>query len=336
MSEIYCPMVGECPHKHSLVIGNSFFLIEPFDEEKENREKAVENALTKVFTEGNFLLSKADEEITSISIYCDICRKISASSFCIVDLTPKKVSNELVIRPNVALELGLAYGKNKPAIILLGNLAGGESIPSDIRFVRYYRFSFPITDWESLENELAEIIRDIYLGKRIPSQIPSWGLSTLRTAIPELECLIEALLNKERIYNHCKVVHLQYDNTRSLIAIITDPSFLRRGMVLRLLLFNRGLEQEVGKVKVSHIQNKEQIAQAFCFPDNVFHEMWRTIENDIIQTGQHNSTQFRVEPVIDEKEDLNTVASRLSLLKGLLKQVEKKNKSFNYMTEVLE
>ncbi len=143
----YCPMVGLCPYEQVEIQPNSYFLIQPFDKDKVKRETAIKDALIKFYgSEKKYDLRKSDSNIYDRGVYCDICIKIKSSQFCIVDITgelhkimdePEKIEEKVFLRPNVALELGMAYGLNKPALIMSGKLNGKRLIPSDIEFVRY-------------------------------------------------------------------------------------------------------------------------------------------------------------------------------------------------------
>ena len=83
----YCPMVGKCPREPVDIKPNSYFLVQPFDSEKEEREKAIDDALKKFYGSKKYELKKADSKISNLGIYCDICRKIKSSQFCIVDIS---------------------------------------------------------------------------------------------------------------------------------------------------------------------------------------------------------------------------------------------------------
>jgi len=87
----YCPVVGTCPHEPVKIIQNSFFVIEPFDEDKEKRETAIDEGLSDYYGKKNFTLITADREITDKGLYCDICEKIKSCQVCLADITPRDV-----------------------------------------------------------------------------------------------------------------------------------------------------------------------------------------------------------------------------------------------------
>jgi hypothetical protein len=167
----YCPMVGKCPYEPVGVKPNSYFLVQPFDSEKEEREKAIGDALKKFYGSKKYELKKSDFKISDNSSYCDICLKIKASQFCIVDISGElheiidkesgKKESKVSLRPNVALELGMAYGFNKPALILSRKLNGKGLIPSDIAFVRYIDISLiKFGGWSVASQKLLDRLRE--------------------------------------------------------------------------------------------------------------------------------------------------------------------------------
>lgn len=146
-SESSCPVVGKCPHEPVEVIPNSFFLIQPFDKHQKDREKAIERALEKYdsylkHSHKKHSLKKSDSMIYDSGVFCDICRKIKSSRYCIADITGESYNivdengeqkSKVFIRPNVALELGMSYALGKPVFILSRKLSGKREIPTDIR-----------------------------------------------------------------------------------------------------------------------------------------------------------------------------------------------------------
>jgi len=99
---------GECPHYPISVIPNSFFLAEPYDSERIEREDAIKKALK------GFELQIADEHAMNIAITCKICQQIQKSQYGIVDITN--------LNENVLIELGMLYGFKKPVLILVKSI----------------------------------------------------------------------------------------------------------------------------------------------------------------------------------------------------------------------
>ncbi|WP_424353676.1 hypothetical protein [Methanosarcina mazei] len=147
--ESYCPLSEECSHKQINVVPNSYFLIEPFDELKEKREKGIWEALTTYYNKFGIepKLTMSDLRNAHLkSLYCNICYQIKSSKYCIVDITgelfdtinkEKKCEEKIFLRSNIAFELGLAYGFNKPTFVLSRKLNGKREFLSDIKFIQY-------------------------------------------------------------------------------------------------------------------------------------------------------------------------------------------------------
>jgi len=74
-----CPVVGQCPYSPIKINPNHYFLIEPFDGERELRELAVEIGLETRYGKNNFELITADRQISpEKGLFCDICKKIQS------------------------------------------------------------------------------------------------------------------------------------------------------------------------------------------------------------------------------------------------------------------
>lgn len=148
-NESYCPLSEECPHKAIPVEPNSYFLIEPFDELKEKREKGIWQALKSYYNQFGIepKLTIANLRNSHLKgLYCNICYQIKSSKYCIVDVSGELYSiinkarnqeEKIFLRSNVAFELGLAYGFNKPTFVLSRRLNGKREFLSDIKFIQY-------------------------------------------------------------------------------------------------------------------------------------------------------------------------------------------------------
>lgn len=268
----YCPVVGECPHEPVGTTSNSYFLVQPFDSEKENRENAIKAALTE-FYEGKqkYKLKTSDSKAYDVGSFCDICLKIKSSEFCIVDIsgelyeTIDKVSGNKekkpFLRPNVALELGMAYGFNKPAFILSRKLNNQRLIPSDIEFIRYIDIS-PIE----------------FSGWPVASQILLNRLRNRQPFIPLKESLdldfrifkkeLRMLLRfKERLPSlkrkSFKINQILLEGSK-LIGIIKDAQDLMENMCFKIYVLENGLENLIGLSEVYHVQ-PDGLAQVEIF-----------------------------------------------------------------------
>lgn len=316
----YCPVVGKCPHHPVTVIKNKFFLIEPFNDEKEIRERTIANSLKKVFGARNFELVTSENEIPEVGIYCDICRKIASSEYCITDLTPDLFGDKLIIRPNVALELGLAFGMHKPSLIISKKINGERLIPSDIKFIRY--IDIPFEDWSLLEQELVDTLKDICIGKVRAIQIPNILQENVLQICNEIRIIIKSLENQEKIYYNCKVIKFNYNIRREIIAIVSNAYFLKNGMKLSIFQVDDDIEIEMGILECWHIQPMENIAQCICYSIEESNLIWKKIEKQIIKQGYCDVGNNRLKPIIPDtftKDDIRRFKFELSILDNLIK-----------------
>jgi len=266
MEEInaYCPMVGKCPYEPVGVKPNSYFLVQPFDSEKEEREKAIEDALRKFYgSNKKYEFKKADSKISNLGIYCDICRKIKSSQFCIVDISGEiyettdkesgKKKTKVFLRPNVALELGMAYGFNKHALILSRKLNGKRLIPSDIEFVRYIDISFQ--GWSGASQKLLNRLRESVLPFR---PIKESLYLDYRKSKEDTKRYLKPLLHlKERLPSlrnrNFRINQIVYSGG-GIVGIIKDADDLIEGIGFNFYVSDRGIEQLVGQLEVYHVR----------------------------------------------------------------------------------
>ena len=295
----YCPMVDLCPHEPVDVKPDSYFLVQPFDSEKEEREKAIEDALKKFYGSKKYELKKSDSKISDKSIYCDICLKIKASQFCIVDISGEiyetidkesgKKETKVFLRPNVALELGMAYGFNKPALILSRKLNGKRLIPSDIEFIRYIDISFQ--GWSGASQKLLNRLRE-----SVPFRLIKESLDLdNRKLKKDIKKYFEPLLHlKERSSSlrnrNFKINKMVYSGGR-LVGIINDAEDLIEGICFDFYVLEQEIEQLVGQLKVYHVQPNglaqvefHRVEGGGDFLDNVTQHCF---ENDTSALGEH-------------------------------------------------
>ena len=308
----YCPMVGKCPYEPVGVKPNSYFLVQPFDSEKEEREKAIGDALKKFYgSNKKYELKKADSEISDKSIYCDICLKIKASQFCIVDLSGElhetidkesgKKESKVFLRPNVALELGMAYGFNKPALILSRKLNGKRLIPSDIAFVRYIDISLiKFGGWSVASQKLLDRLRESVPFRPIKESLDLDKIKLKK----DIKKYYKPLLHlKERLPSlrdrNFRINQIVYRGDR-LVGIIKDAKDLRDGICFDFYVLEQEIEQLVGQLEVYHVQPDglaqvefHRVEEGGDFLDNVTHHCF---ENDSFVPGEH-----RLELVVPEE-----------------------------------
>ena len=262
----YCPMVGKCPHEPVDIIPNSYFLIQPFDSEKEKREKAIEDALRKFYgSNQRYKLIKSDSKIYDFGSYCDIFIKIKSSQFCIVDIsgelheTINKVSGKketkVFLRPNVTLELGMAYGFNKPALILSRKLNNKRQLPSDIEFVRYIDITLiNFKGWSSASQKLLDRLRE-----RMPF-IPikeSVDLDQMKFK-QRIKKYYKTLLHlKKRLpflqKRNFKINQIVYREGK-LVGIIKEAKDLFEDIYFDFYVLENEIEQLVGQLRIYHVQ----------------------------------------------------------------------------------
>lgn len=309
MEEInaYCPMVGKCPYEPVYTKPDSYFLVQPFDREKKEREKAIGDALAKFYgSNKKYELKKADSKIYGFSNYCDICLKIKASQFCIVDISGElheivdkksgKKESKVFLRPNVALELGMAYGFNKPALILSRKLNGKRLIPSDIEFVRYISFGGWSVASQKVLNRLRErvlpfrtIKKSFDLDNRKKEDIKKYYKSLLH-----LKERLPSLRNKNFRIN--QIVY----RDGMLVGIIKDAEDLIEGICFNFYVLDQGIEQLVGQFQVYHVR-LDGLAQVDFYMveggGNYLNEVAQhCFRNDTFVPGEH-----RLELVVPEE-----------------------------------
>ena len=262
----YCPMVGKCPHEPEDIKPNSYFLVQPFDSEKEEREKAIDDALKKFYGDyKKYELKKSDSKIYDFSSYCDICFKIRSSQFCIVDISGEiheiidkesgKKGTKVFLRPNVALELGMAYGFNKHALILSRKLNGKRQIPSDIKFIRY--IDIPLIEFrgwsvasQNLLNRLRESVPFRFIKESLDLDNRKSKEDTKRYLKPLLHLKERLPSLRNRNFRINQIVY----SGGGIVGIIKDADDLIEGICFNFYVSDQGIEQLVGQLEVYHVR----------------------------------------------------------------------------------
>jgi len=272
--EHYCPVVEKCPHEPVRIKQNHFFLIEPFDEFKEKREKSIEDGLKNYFKKRRFSLVTADREITLKSLYCDICKKIKSCQVCIVDITPRILYKELknedsitrAIKENVMLELGLSYGLQKPVIIISRKVKNQRLIPSDLGFIRYLDNSSDISfdTWNELSDKIIGILSGIKSIGFYRKQIPDNQREIIKKLLYKLKIIYYSKKYKKEIdEKNLYISEFRLDENGYIIAIIPKGTLFKENMILRIIKIDNGFETPIGVVKIFHVQ-QNGIAQGYC------------------------------------------------------------------------
>jgi len=274
MEEIkdYCPVVGRCSREPVDIVPNSYFIVQPFDGEKGEREKAIDNALKKFYGNKKYKLKKSDSEIKHRGVYCDICFKIKSSQFCIVDISGElhetvdressKKETKVFLRSNVALELGLAYGFNKPAFILSRKLDGKRLIPSDIEFVRYIDISF--RGWSGASQKLLNRLRKSVPFRPIKESLDldnrklKKDIKKYLKPLQHLKERLPALRNRD-----FRINQIVYSGGR-LVGVIKDAEDLTEGICFNFYVLDQEIEQLAGQLKVYYVQPSGLAQAEFC------------------------------------------------------------------------
>lgn len=271
--ESHCPLTGNCCNMPIKQKPNSFFLIEPFDELKNQREEGINRALFSYYqniggTPTLLVANLGDSHL--YGLYCDICSKIKSSQYCIADITGelyKKVTKKkrmrsltkkdndekILLRSNVAFELGLAYGLNKPTFLLSGEINGKRAVPSDIHFVRYI---------DVQENNFE---KSLY--KALCQGAPLININSLPIKADQKELLrekIKLILNVKKNLpfinkKNYLINQIIWDNNQ-IIGIIQDSEYLFENMQFEIRIRKESLEIKIGLLKVD-LLNSSGFAQ---------------------------------------------------------------------------
>jgi hypothetical protein len=319
----YCPVVGICSHRASLK-PDTYFLIQPFDEEKQIRENEIRKALDTLYGDRKgsypnnkaYYLEKSDEEISNIGIYCEICQKIRSSQYCIVDITGKCYTTldnvesrkkKIFIRPNVTLELGMSYALNKPVFILSKEIEGKREIPSDIKFVTYIDITPKIEDvtptielgnWEGAAQKIVD-----YLRKALPKVYIQTLTVGKKLSYEDIMKSLSYLVNLKEI-SKCvedKTIEVDYIVYRNgkLIGVIPNGGFLKEGIPFKFYIADTdGIEDLVGDAEVYNIQ-PDGICQVEIFNLNDATKYPQEIINTcMLCSEKYNPSKSRLELLI--------------------------------------
>jgi len=318
----YCPMSGAtCSYDSLEVEPNSFFLIQPFDEEKSKREKAVDKALEKFYGKGKYKLKKSDSLIHFQGSYCDICKKIRSCQYCIADMTGEifKVITETEIkdkafwRPNVAFELGLAYGLSKPSLVLFKKLLDDHKVPSDIDFVRY--IDIRAKNWPMVSQKILDRLKECAPNRAI-LKANNWNEFDIDQFKKELESVIHQKESYIRTkYMKLKINQILYKNSR-LIFIIVNARDLMEGSYFSLYISENNIEEKKGLIRIDSINREKGVAQAEI-DVGIYRDYWTDIAKICSEKGNFVLGEHRLEVIIPhelEKLDIDEQKSLVSLL----------------------
>ena len=308
----YCPMVGICPHEPVNIEPDSYFLVQPFDSEKGEREKAIDDALKEFYGRKKYKLIKSDCKIHNHSSYCDICLKIKSSQFSIVDISGElhdtidkessKKERKVFLRPNVALELGMAYGFNKPALILSRKLNGKRLRPSDIEFVRYIDISLiEFRGWSLASQKLLHRLRESVVPFRPIKESLDLDNRKLKEYIKKYFKPLHHL--KERLPSlrnrDFRINQIVYRGGR-LVGIIKDAEDLIEGICFNFYVSDQEIEQLAGQLKVYHVP-PNGLAQAEYYRIERCGDYWNDVAQHCFENDRFVPDEHRLELVVPEE-----------------------------------
>jgi len=299
----YCQLVGSpCVHEPVKPKPNSCFLIQPFDRNKANREKAVKRALEYLYGRGNFNLLKSDSNVTPQSSFCDICTKIKSAQYCIADISGEiykifidsAAKDKIFLRSNIPLELGLAFGLNKPSIIIQRKLKNRRLDVSDLRYVRYTN----IDSWASAPNSI--------LGRLVPILAICYGVQPMD---PDIRPYFQKIINKLKSDISLKQRFLtlktkefkvnQILSTRvGLAGIIKNANNLKENFCFKLHATINDNEEFIGFAEIYDVQNINNIAYVKFYPEKGSEAYWTNVFKDCENNGRFIPEGHRLELIV--------------------------------------
>jgi hypothetical protein len=267
---------GECVHFPVDVIHGSFFISEPYDERRMEREDAIVRAI-----EG-YPYIVADHVIRNISLTCKVCQQIQSAQFGIVDVTG--------LNENVLIELGMLYGFNKPVIILIQKGQGIElEIPSNIIGIEQIRYE----NFTELNTKLENALKSLFdLWKREAEYFLD-----LRAILTERISYLENLIGAKKLMKagfSSEIVGFKVISGR-LVVVINKGLLheVRNGMTFEVFLHGEEVggeyleESSAGYLRVFHVQ--ERISQTYPQAKDLSHVFWRkavaegTLQRNIVK-----------------------------------------------------
>jgi hypothetical protein len=304
----YCPMTGTfCSYAPHEVEVNSYFLIQPFDGDKSEREEAIDFALRRFYGEGRYRLEKSDSSVHLQASYCDICLKIRSCQYCIVDISGEifkvligdEIKEKLFFRPNIPFELGLAYGFDKPAIILFRKLANNHKLPSDLDFIRY--FDITAQNWSMISQRLLDQLRESPPHRAILSNICQEviDIASMKAAIKSTIYLKENFYKFK--FEGFKINQIIFKNNRFYILIVKNTKHLINGLCFNLYITLDQIETKRGVIRIESVNREKGMAQAEFVDINDHEDYWASIAKNCSQKAQHTLGDHRLEAIIPEE-----------------------------------
>jgi len=302
----HCMLTGG-PCSHDIIVKpNSFFIAEPYDENREPRERAILKAID------GFPYSIADENIMTVALTCKVCQEIQSSQFGIVELTP--------FNENVLIELGMMYGFGKPVVLLKKEDTNQPDIkiPSNIigiEQVRYDDFSVLSIKLKSAITKLLEFskmqileILDIY--------------AVLNQYLETLQIQIDSKKLEAMNFEATVAEFVTMGSTRIIVINKGEQDGIKVGMLFKVfsteLVSANGqkIEEPIGIIQIYHIQ--KTLSQAEPVQIFSYEEFW-----DKASTGK-GIPENAIRPYIFEKfvdisiRDLEDGRNEMMVMRRLL------------------
>jgi hypothetical protein len=299
----HCPMTSaSCSFASQDIRPNSFFLIQPFDSDKVKREKAIEYALKKFYGDGRYQLKKSDKKVHLKASYCDICLKIRSCQYCIADVSGEilDVINEgeskkrAYLRPNIPFELGLAFGLNKPSILLFKKLMEDHRPPSDLDFIRYVDIT--AKNWSMISQRLLDTLRDKSPDRAIVDNLKRnvFNRDRLKKDIESVIHQKEEL--EEAKYKNIKINFILLNNNK-LVGIIKNIKGLIIGTHFNIYVSENFIEEKKGVIRIDSVNEEKGTAQTEIYVEDYL-DFWAAIAKDCCEKGQHMLGDHRLEVII--------------------------------------
>jgi hypothetical protein len=209
---------------------------------------------------------------------------ISGETF-VVDVKGNKIK-KIFLRPNVAFELGLAYGFDKPSLILSREIDGQRLIPTDIYFIRYVDVTFK--SWESVSQILADRLRGNITSNLIKE--PSDLKGPITNLIKHLSSVIHLKENYTCITKEVYNIKFIICRTNTLFGIVKNPAYLKEDICFKLFISENGIESLKGYARVFHIQPREDLAQLIFYGISDSDRFWKCV----IEKTYHNGEDYAI------------------------------------------
>lgn len=234
-----CPLTRSSCNKSIIIEQDKVFLAEPYDDEnRERREYVIKKVLSKLGLQPPLIASKK----IKTSLFCKICEQIQCSCVCLIDLTKQK--------SNVFIELGMAYGFQKPTIIIFEREKKKNlEIPTDIQGIEYIAYENCL----DLENKLLNALKTLY-GEYGPIMIPNYDLESIVTILDLLYCIE----NLKVIPNIIRYQHVSNGPNKKVIIDQGADNGIKKGMsfYIHKKYDNFESEEPIGLLEITYTSEK--------------------------------------------------------------------------------